>query len=112
MCNVHLLTQYSLVLQTQAMYAGVPVVAVASGGPLETVVDGKTGYLCDGVPAAFAEAFAKLTPKAGVELKRKMGLAGHERVKKTFTLDLFADRLDAMVQELYHDMEMAHGKQD
>jgi glycosyltransferase involved in cell wall biosynthesis len=84
------------------MYAGVPVVAVASGGPLETVVDGETGFLCEGVPAAFAAAMTKLVdPKTGAELKRQMGLAGHARVKKTFTLDLFADRLDGMVQELH-----------
>lgn len=31
------------------MFNEVPVIAVASGGPLETVLHGKTGYLCEQV---------------------------------------------------------------
>jgi len=33
----------------QAMALGCPVIAVASGGPLETVLDGETGFLCEAV---------------------------------------------------------------
>ena len=29
-----------------AMYSQKPIIAVASGGPLESVVDGITGFLC------------------------------------------------------------------
>ena len=61
------------------MYAGVPVIAVASGGPLETVrndVTGMptayflnvlysltmvpTGFLCEDTPADFARAMRKM----------------------------------------------------
>ena len=33
----------------QAMFLGVPVVAVNSGGPTETVIHQLTGFLCDSV---------------------------------------------------------------
>ena len=79
------------------------MVAVASGGPLETVVDGQTGFLCEGTAGPFAEAIGKLVSPAGAKLKQKMGLAGHARVKKTFTLQLFGERLDDMVLELHKE---------
>jgi alpha-1,3/alpha-1,6-mannosyltransferase len=37
------------IVPLEAMYAGTPVIAVASGGPLETVLDGVTGFLCQQV---------------------------------------------------------------
>jgi glycosyltransferase involved in cell wall biosynthesis len=40
------------------MYSGVPVIAPNSGGPMESVTDGKSGYLIDGtgdVAAKWAE---------------------------------------------------------
>jgi alpha-1,3/alpha-1,6-mannosyltransferase len=37
------------VLMSQAMDLGVPVIAVNSGGPKETVASGVTGYLCNQV---------------------------------------------------------------
>lgn len=40
--------------------AGKPVVAVNSGGPVETVVHGETGLLCEPTPAAFAAALRTL----------------------------------------------------
>ncbi len=40
------------------MYCERPVIAVASGGPLETVVEGETGRLCDDTPGEFAKAMA------------------------------------------------------
>lgn len=39
----------------EAMYMERPVIATNTGGPLETVRDGATGFLCPRSPAAFAE---------------------------------------------------------
>jgi alpha-1,3/alpha-1,6-mannosyltransferase len=44
----------------EAMAAQRPVVACASGGPVESIVDGVTGYLCPPMPGAFADAAARL----------------------------------------------------
>lgn len=48
------------IVPLEAMACCRPVIAVASGGPLETVVSGQTGFLCPPQPAAFAEAMASL----------------------------------------------------
>ena len=42
------------------MYARLPVVAVNSGGPTESVVDGETGFLVPPDPAAFATALSRI----------------------------------------------------
>lgn len=54
------------IVPLEAMACCRPVVAVASGGPLETVVSGKTGYLCPPQPADFAEAMASLAVRLAV----------------------------------------------
>lgn len=48
------------IVPLEAMAAGRPVIACNSGGPTESIKDGKTGYLCSPRPAAFAAAMAKL----------------------------------------------------
>jgi glycosyltransferase involved in cell wall biosynthesis len=64
----------------EAMYAGLPVVVSASGGPFETVTD-ECGFLAPpGDAAAVAEALGALieTP----ELRSKLGAAGPARAAK------------------------------
>jgi alpha-1,3/alpha-1,6-mannosyltransferase len=43
------------IVPVEAMYSGRPVVACASGGPRESVLDGETGLLCEHTPRAFAQ---------------------------------------------------------
>jgi glycosyltransferase involved in cell wall biosynthesis len=46
------------VIEASANY--LPVVSVNEGGPLETVIDGKTGFLCEASPDSLAEAVLNL----------------------------------------------------
>ena len=80
------------------MYASRPVVAVASGGPLESVIDGKTGFLAAGNATSFADALEKLVTSA--DLSENMGAAGRKHVAAHFSLKAFGDDLDAAVREL------------
>jgi glycosyltransferase involved in cell wall biosynthesis len=64
----------------QAFYAGKPVITAGdSGGTLEWVVDGETGFVTDGTPAGVGAAIEKLA--ADPELARRMGEAGREKVR-------------------------------
>ncbi|KAM3575609.1 hypothetical protein VYU27_002480 [Nannochloropsis oceanica] len=83
------------IVPLEAMYAGSPVLAVASGGPLETVLHGKTGFLCEGTGKGFAEAMLRLLRKP--ESRDEMGRVGHEYVKEKFGLDAFATTLEKAV---------------
>ncbi len=64
----------------QAFYAGKPVVTAGdSGGVLEWVEDGVTGFVTDGSAKQLGEAFDRLDRDR--DLARRMGAAGRERVR-------------------------------
>lgn len=98
------------IVPLEAMYAGTPVIAVASGGPLETVKDGKTGFLCDNTPEAFAGATVKLLQD---EFKASaMGKAGHEHVKSNFGLDTFKVSFERLLTKAIKKGEVRKGQRE
>jgi alpha-1,3/alpha-1,6-mannosyltransferase len=86
------------IVPLEAMLAGLPVLAANTGGPLETVVDGKTGWLCppDNVESWTVVMNKVLHTTSDKELK-KIGDAGKARVKKEFSDTKMAERLDAII---------------
>jgi starch synthase len=100
------------IINLEAMACGAPVVASATGGILEVVVDGETGYLVPfeadsttGFPVdgdLFARDLAKrLTELMGnPELCKKFGNAGRKRVEETFSWDAIAKQ----TVELYRSL--------
>lgn len=83
------------IVPIEAMYMSCPVIAVASGGPLETVEDGKTGFLCRPDAKSFAEAMASVVQDE--VLRKRMGKAGHKRVTSMFSFNAFTNQLDHIV---------------
>jgi alpha-1,3/alpha-1,6-mannosyltransferase len=81
----------------EAMAAGRPVVAIAGGGPAETVVDGETGYLCPPAPAALAAAFARLLDRP--DLAARLGVAGRRHVERHFSRAAFGAGIEAALQQ-------------
>ena len=86
------------IVPIESMYMKRPVIAVNSGGPLETVKDSKTGFLREGAAETFAEAMAKFVTDDG--LSEKLGKAGHDRVIKEFSFEAFGNKLDSIVNRL------------
>ena len=80
----------------EAMAAGRPVVATNSGGPMETIVDGVTGFLRAPKADEFAAALALLV--ADPAAAERMGKAAREHVMMNFSLAVFQARLNQMVQ--------------
>ena len=80
------------IVPLEAMFSGLPVIACNSGGPIETVVNGETGYLCEPNPIEFAAKaeLLLLNEKGRVE----MGLAGHKRVVDNFSLPIFTQKFE------------------
>jgi glycosyltransferase involved in cell wall biosynthesis len=80
----------------EAMACGTPVIAVREGGPRESIVDGETGLLVDRDEGAFADAVSRLLANPG--LRDKMGRAGREYVRRSWTWQASGDRLDKQLQ--------------
>jgi alpha-maltose-1-phosphate synthase len=100
------------IINLEAMACHAPVVASATGGILEVVVDGETGYLvpfaadpATGFPSN-PEQFARdLAAKisellADPEKCRHFGEAGRRRVEKKFAWSAIADQTIALYQQL------------
>ncbi|CAO3657988.1 unnamed protein product [Rhizopus stolonifer] len=86
------------IVPVESMYASLPVIAVNSGGPLESVVDQQTGLILAPEPELWAKGMCDiLLSKYDTQ---EMGKAGHERVKSKFSLEAFADQLQDILEEL------------
>ncbi|CAD6199806.1 unnamed protein product [Caenorhabditis auriculariae] len=83
------------IVPIEAMYLGAPVIAVNSGGPLETVSEGETGFLVDQTPEAFAEKM-KMLIQDDVTW-RKMSEKGTDRVRRFFGFEAFSNRFDEII---------------
>ncbi len=81
------------------MYAARPVVALASGGPMESISHGKTGFLVKGGTKGFAMAMHSLVvnPKLALE----MGASGRKDAKERFSLKTFGAQIEELLQECY-----------
>lgn len=76
----------------EAMAAGLPVVATATGGIVELVLHGDTGLVVPPAnPDALADALAALIEEP--DRRAAMGARGRERVTRAFCLETGAERL-------------------
>jgi alpha-1,3/alpha-1,6-mannosyltransferase len=89
------------IVPLEAMAAARPVVAVDSGGPRETILHGRTGYLCPSTGEGFADKLADLV--ADSVAAREMGTAGRKHVQNRFSHTGFGRRLDQLMRDLMRD---------
>jgi alpha-1,3/alpha-1,6-mannosyltransferase len=96
LCVVHCaLGEHFGLVPIEAMAAARPVVAAADAGPLETVLDGETGFLRPPTAEGFADALATL---AGDRARAaRMGRAGRAHVTARFSRKAFGDALEAVL---------------
>lgn len=86
------------IVPVEAMYCRCPVIAVNSGGPLESVAHGQTGFLCPPTAEAFSQAMERLVREP--LLRRDMGQAGRRRVQDKFSLQAFSEQLHGYIVRL------------
>jgi len=86
------------IVPLEAMYNKCAVLACNSGGPRETVLDGRTGYLLDVNPEDWANKIRIILQDPNNAAQ--MGEEGQRHVKNKFTIDAFGDQLEEIVDGL------------
>jgi alpha-1,3/alpha-1,6-mannosyltransferase len=89
------------IVPLEAMLVGTPVLAANTGGPLETVVEGVTGWLRS--PDEVEEWTAvmdKVLHKLSEKELQKISQAGNQRVINEFSEEKMAARLDGMIEKM------------
>ncbi|KAH7133129.1 hypothetical protein B0J13DRAFT_93844 [Dactylonectria estremocensis] len=88
------------IVPLEAMLARTPVLAANSGGPVETIRDGETGWLRSPEDvAAWSDVILRALAMSDKTMA-EMGECGATRVKSLFDRDRMAARLDTIVDEI------------
>ncbi|KAG2322822.1 hypothetical protein Bca52824_016035 [Brassica carinata] len=92
------------IVPLEAMAAYKPVIACNSGGPVETVKNGATGYLCEPSPEDFSSAMAKFIEDP--ELASRMGSGARRHVVESFSVKTFGQKLNQNEASLHSQNAM------
>ena len=89
------------IVPLEAMLSGVPVLAANSGGPLETIVDGETGWLRSANKIEeWTDVMQRVLHDLSDSQLRQMGQNGRRRVMEEFSADKLAHRLDDEIEAM------------
>ncbi|KAL3636932.1 hypothetical protein CASFOL_019231 [Castilleja foliolosa] len=83
------------IVPLEAMAAHKPVIACNSGGPVESIKNGVTGYLCEPSARDFSTAMANFI--CDPQLSKIMGREAREHVVGSFSTKIFGQHLNAYV---------------
>lgn len=86
------------IVPLEAMAAYKPVIACNSGGPVETIKNGVTGFLCESTPKEFASAMEKFIQNP--EMAKMMGEEAQQHVTASFSTRTFGERLNGFVVDM------------
>ncbi len=79
----------------EAMSSSKPIISVAEGGPKETVLNGKTGFLVNS-PAEMAASMSRIAEDA--DAAERMGREGRKLVERRYTWEQFFDKFDTALR--------------
>jgi alpha-1,3/alpha-1,6-mannosyltransferase len=83
------------IIPIDSMLRGTPVIACNSGGPLETIEDGVSGFLLETIPQLWAEAMTTLATDEN--FREKMSYDGVQTVKLNFSIRSLEKKLVKIV---------------
>lgn len=89
------------IVPVEAMQAGLPVLASNTGGPLETIVEGETGWLRDVDDVqAWTEVIQKVLWEMSEEERERIAENGRRRARGRFSLDALGENLEEELARL------------
>lgn len=81
----------------EGMASGKPVISVNEGGPRETILNSKTGFLVDS-PKEMAEKMLFVTEHK--DIAGRMGREGRRRVENEYSWESFFEKLDPLLKKV------------
>ncbi|MDE1822743.1 MAG: glycosyltransferase [Candidatus Micrarchaeota archaeon] len=81
----------------EAMASGKPVISVNEGGPRETIIDNKTGFLV-GSPKEMADRMLFVTEHK--DIAERMGREGRRRAENEYSWNRFFEKLDPLMKRV------------
>lgn len=81
----------------EAMSSYKPIISVNEGGPRETIMDGKTGFLVDSV-SSMAEKMSFVAQNP--DIAEEMGVAGRRHVERNYTWNNFFEKMDPLLRKV------------
>jgi alpha-1,3/alpha-1,6-mannosyltransferase len=94
------------IVPLEAMLAGVPVLATNTGGPLETIYDGRTGWLrSPSKVEQWTDVMRKPLIPSSSDSLTKMGQSGRERVMAEFSQTKMTQLFDHEIQRIIESTE-------
>ncbi|KAK2855739.1 hypothetical protein FQN49_004891 [Arthroderma sp. PD_2] len=96
------------IVPVEAMHAGLPVLADNTGGPLETIVEGRSGWLrASGEISGWTEVINHVLQRMTQAERIEMGTYAKQRVEKEFSLHAMGERLQDQIEEMLQAKERA-----
>lgn len=89
------------IVPIEAMFCKKPVIAVNSGGPKESVVDNRTGFLCEPNEEAFASAMKKIVDNEE-NIIEQFSQFGLNRFHEKFSFQAFSHQLNGIVNNMLY----------
>lgn len=86
------------IVPLEAMAFGRMVIACNSGGPVESIADGKTGFLCEATPEAFALAMEKVITEVSPDIREI-----RRHVQSNFGRKAFGTQLNSTVDRMINE---------
>ena len=86
------------IVPLESMYCGVPVIAVNSAGPLESIIHGTTGLLEEPTAEAFSAAIRKILSDS--TLHADMSKAGPTHVTSNFSQEAYSKLLHTQIKAI------------
>lgn len=99
------------IVPLEAMSARTPVLSTNTGGPLETVQDGVTGWLRESEVDAWYRVIKQVLMELSIADLRTLGAAGRERVLRDFSLKNLEVQLNSLVLKTKDAPRKAEEKQ-
>lgn len=85
------------IVPLEGMASKKPVISVNEGGPKETIIDGKTGFLVDS-PKMMASKMALIADNNS--LSQKIGKEGRKMVEKHYSWEAFFKKFDRLARDV------------